>query len=214
MAGRTGGAMTTEITLPFQHLRQNSHESQSGLPDESSDAAIITRVLSGERAAFETLVRRHQTFLFRRARWMGLDPDTAADMVQDTFIKAYTNLNSCRDRNHFGFWIGQILRNRILDFLKSADRRGVPLSVSLAANSGDPEAEVSRRSLHEQLQAALAELPDEQREAFLMKHAEGCSYEEMAELADASVSAMKMRVLRAREALRARLHGLIPASEM
>src|SRR5947209_10372670 len=47
---------------------------------EISDAALVARVRTGDRAAFEILVRRHQAFLFRRARWMGLDADTAADM--------------------------------------------------------------------------------------------------------------------------------------
>ena len=169
---------------------------------EISDAALVARVRTGDRAAFEILVRRHQAFLFRRARWMGLDADTAADMVQDALVKAYENLASCREPNRFGFWVGQIVRNRCLDFLKSAARRSLPLPVYLAANHGNPELEERRSRLRSQLNRALAMLPEEQREAFLMKHGEGLSYDEMAELACASVSAMKMRVHRAAEALR------------
>jgi len=83
---------------------------------EISDAAFVARVLNGERDAFEILVRRHQAFLFRRARWMGLDADTAADLVQDALIKAYQNLSTCREPDRFGFWVGKILRNLCLDF--------------------------------------------------------------------------------------------------
>ncbi len=101
---------------------------------EISDAALVARVRTGDRAAFEILVRRHQAFLFRRARWMGLDADTAADMVQDALVKAYENLASCREPNRFGFWVGQIVRNRCLDFLKSAARRSLPLPVYLAVD--------------------------------------------------------------------------------
>ena len=96
---------------------------------EISDAVLVARVLDGNQSAYEILVRRHQAALFRRARWMGVDADTAADMVQDSLIKAYENLRTCREPNRFGFWVGQIVRNRCLDFLKSAPRRSVPLPV-------------------------------------------------------------------------------------
>ena len=171
--------------------------SGSALPD----GELTARVLGGDSGAFEVLVRKYQGSLLRRARWMGLDPDTASDLVQDAFVKAYTNLANCRDGNCFGAWIGRILRNAVLDYLKSMDRRGVPVPHSLPANWGDPGVEEARGRLREVLKGALAALPLEQREAFLLKHGEGCSYEEMAEMADTSVSAMKMRVHRAREAL-------------
>jgi len=188
-------------TTTMQPLADESLATQSG-PTEILDGMLVARVLEGDQGAFEFLIRKHQASLFRRARWMGLDADTAADMVQDTLVKAYTSLSSCRDPNRFGYWVGQILRNRILDFLKSADRRNVPLSFSLPATCGDPEVEEERSTLRTVLHEALAALPPEQREAFLMKHGEGFSYEEMAELAETSVSAMKMRVHRARETLR------------
>jgi RNA polymerase sigma-70 factor (ECF subfamily) len=172
---------------------------------DTADATLVARVLNGDRAAFEPLVRRHQSALFRRARWMGLEPDTAADMVQDTLIKAYESLNTCRDPNRFHVWAGQILRNKCLDFLKSAARRGVPLPLSLPADWGNPELEQERSTLRGRLRDALAALPEDHREAFLMKHGEDLSYEEMADLTGASVSAMKMRVHRARELLRAQM---------
>jgi RNA polymerase sigma-70 factor (ECF subfamily) len=178
-----------------------------------SDAMLVECVLKGDQAAFELLVQRHQAALFRRARWMGLDAETAADMVQDTLVKAYQNLRQCRDRDRFGFWAGRILRNRVLDFLKSAERRGVRLSLCLS-DVPDPELEHARTNLRSALHEALALLPDEQREAFLLKHVEGCSYEEMADLAETSLSAMKMRVHRARETLRAHLSLTAPDDEM
>lgn len=187
---------------------------QLSAQDNFADSTLVARSLKGDHGAFELLVRRHQAALFRRARWMGLDADTAADMVQDALVKAYQNLRSCRDSSRFGYWVGRILRNRVLDFLKSAERRGVPLPFSLPADSGDPELEQTRTTLRSQLQVALALLPDEQREAFLMKHAEGCSYEEMAELTETSVSAMKMRVHRARETLKAHLSAAAVSDEM
>ena len=184
-------------------------ETRSACGDsEIPDAMVVARVLNGDQGAFEILVRRHQAALFRRARWMGMDAETAADMVQDSLIKAYKNLWSCREPDRFGFWVGQILRNRCLDFLKSPARRSVPLPLFLETNHGNPELEEQRSTLRNRLKTALAMLPEEQREAFLMKHAEGLSYDEMAQLADASVSAMKMRVHRAIETLRDHLHSV------
>ena len=167
-----------------------------------SDATLVHRTLDGDQGAFEALVRRHQSALYRRARWMGLDHDTASDMVQDSLIKAYESLGTCRDPDRFKLWVGRILRNKCLDFLKSAARRGVVLESSPPAASGNAEFEHDTQTLRKRLNEALAGLPEEQREAFLMKHGENLSYEEMAELTGTSVSAMKMRVHRARQSLR------------
>jgi RNA polymerase sigma-70 factor (ECF subfamily) len=182
----------------------------STIVSQGEDAELVARVLSSDTRAFEDLVLKHQTALFRRARWMGLEPDAAADLVQDTFIKAYESLGTCRDPSRFYVWVAQILRNKCLDFFKSASRRVVPLSLSIPADWGNPELEQSRNALRTRLIDVLAALPEEQREAFLMKHGDDMSYEEMAELTGASVSAMKMRVHRARDLLRA----LISPAEM
>jgi RNA polymerase sigma-70 factor, ECF subfamily len=184
-------------------------------PDISTDAGetdpdtlLVKRTLAGDVNAFELLVRRYQTSLFRTARWMGLSPDVAEDMVQDTFLKAYTQLRNCRNPDRFGFWVRRILRNTCLDYLKSAARRIVPLSLSLPS-ADVPDEEQERNVLHSRLSKALFTLPEEQREAFLMKHVEELSYEEMAELTGSSLSALKMRVHRAREVLRARMNSFL-----
>lgn len=166
------------------------------------DATLVHRTLDGDQGAFEALVRRHQSALYRRARWMGLDHDTASDMVQDSLIKAYQSLATCRDRDRFKLWVGRILRNKCLDFLKSAARRGVVLESHPPNSYGNAEFEHETQTLRKRLNEALAVLPEEQREAFLMKHGENLSYDEMAELTGSSVSAMKMRVHRARQSLR------------
>ena len=201
--------MNTEA-LHIQEAGSELRNLTANAGSDMTDATLVARVLNGDSAAFEPLVRRHQAALFRRARWMGLDADTAADMVQDSLLKAYESLGSCRDPNRFHVWAGQILRNKCLDFLKSAARRGVPLSLSLPSDWGNPELEQERSALRGRLREALAALPEEHREAFLMKHGEDLSYEEMTELTGASVSAMKMRVHRARELLRAQLGSYCP----
>ena len=175
--------------------------------DAADDAAVIERVLAGDVDEYEKLVRRYQTALYRYAVGMILDHDAAADMVQDTFIRAYTNLRRCRDRERFGAWVFQTLRNRCLDYLKDIRRKNVRLDEEspLIDGAQSPSAMVERKQLQSRLRDALATLPEAQREAFVMHYVDEIPYEKMSELLDAKVSALKMRVMRAREALGAAL---------
>lgn len=165
------------------------------------DAALVARVRDGHTAAYGELVRRHQGPLFRHARGMGLDPDTAEDMVQESLVRAFSGLAECRDPAAFRGWAFRILRNCCLDHLKNIRRRNV--SVHDASTDGaDGFGSESTTELRHELDDALDRLPPLLRDAFLLKHEAGYSYDEMAEIADTSTSAVKMRVHRAREALR------------
>jgi RNA polymerase sigma-70 factor (ECF subfamily) len=173
----------------------------------ADDALVIERVLAGEIQLFSELVSRHQAALYRHAVGMVLDHDVAADMVQDAFIRAYTSLRQCRDRERFRAWLFQTLRNRCLDYLKEARRKNIRLDDAgpfLDPTEG-PADIVERKRLRAQLMDALAQLPEAQREAFVMHYVEDVPSETMAELLDAKVSALKMRVMRARETLSAAL---------
>ena len=175
--------------------------------DAPPDADVIARVLEGDTQQFATLVARYQQWLYRHAVSMVLDHDTAAEMVQDAFIRAYSNLRGCRDRRRFRAWLFQTLRHRCLDHLKEPRRRNVPLDYAerLVDNGDDPAVLAERGQLRAQILRALAQLPVEQREAFVMHYVDDVPYDAMAELLDVSVSALKMRALRARERLSALL---------
>src|SRR5678815_1966656 len=105
------------------------------IPDHADalldDAAVIARVLRGDKQAFAVLVARYQTGLYRHAVSMVLDHDVASDMVQETLVRAYTRLSTCRDHDRFRAWIFQMLRNRCLDHLKDVRRRNVSLDRAL-----------------------------------------------------------------------------------
>jgi RNA polymerase sigma-70 factor (ECF subfamily) len=177
-------------------------------PDASDDAAVIARVLKGDKQAFEHVVSRYQQLLYRHAVAMVLDHDAAADMVQDAFVRAYVNLRECRDHSRFRAWLFRTLRNRCLDYLKEAGRRNVRLDDVVEPRIDEanvPAALVERNELRAGITRALAQLPPTLREAFVMHYVDDIPYETMAELLDASVSALKMRTLRAREALKSAL---------
>ena len=175
--------------------------------ESDDDSVIIALVLDGDTEQFAELVRRYQVGLFRYAVSMVGDHDVAADMVQDALVRAYTNLASCRDRERFRLWLFRTLRNRCFDHLKDPRRRQVPLEDMPPVPDGaeSPGDRVERASMRLELRRALDRLPAVQREAFLMHYVEGVPYDEMAGLLEASVSALKMRVLRARESLAAQL---------
>jgi RNA polymerase sigma-70 factor, ECF subfamily len=171
--------------------------------EPGSDGDEVRRVLRGETARYEVLVRRYQETLFRHASGMVGDPDAAADLVQDSFVKAYSRLGTC-DPDRFAAWVHRIVRNRCKDWLKSRRRRDLPLLPEAphpAPAADEPGFALDAAEVGRAVSDALARLPLAQREAFLLKHVEGLSYEEMAELLGAGISAMKMRVKRAREAL-------------
>jgi len=169
---------------------------------EPADAQLVARVLNGDDAAYAPLVRRHQDLIYRHARGMGLDHDTSLDLVQDAFVRAFDRLEDCRDGANYRSWLFRICRNLCLDELRNVRRLCVPMStVENADDMEDTRAAEDEMALT--LRAALERLPHALREAFLLKHDAGYTYEEVAEITEASPSAVKMRVHRAREALRA-----------
>lgn len=176
-------------------------------PDQHSDRDVVDRVIAGDRDAYRLLVRRYQDMLFRHAVRMTSDRDVAADLVQASFVKAYTNIARCRDPDRFGAWVYRILANACKDHLKSKRRKDVSIEdqTQLTDSADTPAMDLERTQLRKLLDKEVRKLPDSLREAFVMKHVEGRSYEEMAEILGTSVPALKMRVHRARETLKEHL---------
>ncbi len=164
------------------------------------DAALIRRVLRGDREAYAPLVERHRGLLYRYARGMGLDPDTAQDMAQDCFVKAYTALGECREPDRFEAWLLRILRNLCLDHLKNVRQRVLRLDETPAADAAARA--TAGPELRHEIDSALDALSPLLREAFLLKHEAGYTYDEIASITHSSPSAVKMRVQRARDELR------------
>ena len=169
-----------------------------------SDQAIISRVIAGDRNAFGTLINRYSDPLYRHALGMTGSPDVAEDILQTSFIKAYHHLGEVRGR--FDAWLFRIVANGCKDWLKNIRRSHLSYDEDdQPSNYTTPDEDLDRTELRSDLDRALAELAPSLREAFVMKHVEGRSYEEMADLLGTTVGALKMRVHRAREALQALL---------
>jgi RNA polymerase sigma-70 factor (ECF subfamily) len=173
-------------------------------PVERTDEQVVRDVLAGDRDAYRLLVRRYGDALYGHALRMVGSSDEAADLVQRAFVQGFKRLGSCREPQRVGAWLFRILANLCKDHARSASRREVPLAglEGIVRGASDPEADASAAETRRRVWNALESLTPEQREAFVLKHVEGRSYEEIAAVMDLSVASLKMRVHRAREALR------------
>lgn len=169
-----------------------------------ADHEVIARVLRGDRNSFACLISRYSDPLYRHALGMTGSPDVAEDILQASFIKAYQHLAEVHGR--FDAWIFRIVANGCKDWLKNIRRTHLSYEEDDQPSAfATPDEELDRTELRSDLDRALGALAPSLREAFVMKHVEGRSYEEMADLLGTTVGALKMRVHRAREALQALL---------
>ena len=176
------------------------------------DLALITRAKLGDIQAFEAIVQRYFARCTRFALGMLRDQADADDVVQETFVRLYRALPRYEDRQRFDSWLFRILgnccrtanmlhqRREALDVTDEAVMESLPSpdrpDAFLEAEWGD---EVRR---------ALADVPEYNREIFLLHYVEGFSYEEIERITGVRQSALKMRVKRASDFLRARLAGV------
>jgi len=167
-----------------------------------SDAEVVARVLGGDREAFGLIVRRYESGLLRFATRVLGGRDAAADAVAESLVRAYRHLASCRDPTRLRTWLYRIVANRCKSHLARRATGDVSLDdVPPIADPADNEAALERVQQLAVVEQALAMLSPEKREAFVLKHVEGMSYQEMAAVTGERIPTLKMRVHRAREAL-------------
>ena len=173
---------------------------------DSTDGALVRRILAGEVEAYRYLVARYRDRLGRYAVHMLGDTADAEEALQDSFMRAYRSLARCDDPDRFGAWLFQILVNRC----RTSGGRRMRREKTIVSNEAAVlEASVThpaeRMAWREEIDRALTRLDKDQREAFLLKYVEDMSYEDMAKVTGAGVSALKMRVKRACDRLRGML---------
>ena len=168
----------------------------------TSDAALVRRVGAGDADAYAELVARYRDRLGRYALHMLGNREDAEEVLQDAFLRAYRSLASCDDPERFGAWLYGILVNRCRTAGARAARRArVFVSDPEALERAQGPGLENQVEWDEVVRWALARLSPETREAFLLKHVEDLEYDEIARLTGVGVSALKMRVKRAREHL-------------
>lgn len=167
------------------------------------DASLVVRAREGDAGSFAMLVDRHYEACARYAyRMLGQQQD-AEDALQETFMRVHRALGRYQERETFRAWLYRILINECRSLARGRGRRErrIVLDGDAAARAETPSEERTSE-IRDLLQHVLASVDPLQREALLLKYGEGLEYEEIAALTGASVPALKMRVKRARDAMR------------
>ncbi len=173
-----------------------------------SDADLVGRSRSGDNKAFEALVRRYQKLVYNVIYQMTRNHESASDLTQDTFLKAYRALPGFDTSKSFKPWLLKIATNSSLNLIR--DQKGQQSLDQLLednpqiepASTEDLEQEVEWRISHHMLFEALGKLPLLQRRVFVLRYQQDLPYEEIAEVCETSVSSVKSLLFRARENLR------------
>jgi RNA polymerase sigma-70 factor (ECF subfamily) len=168
-----------------------------------TDGELVRSTLDGDGRAFTELVDRHAPACLRYATRMLGDRLDAEDAAQEAFLRAHGALATYDARLPFRTWLFSILINRCRTSMAQRARRERRVFVDegvLALSPADDDRQALE--LRGEVEWAVAGLPAEQREAFLLRHVEDLSYEEMSKVTGAGMSALKMRVKRASERLK------------
>ena len=192
---------------------------QHQLSDPPSEELVLVRAAKGgDDGAFNQLVERYDRNVFRIAQHITQNREDAEDVVQDAFLKAFTNLHQFQEQSKFYTWLVRIAVNEALMKLR---RRRPERTVSLDEDiqtgedsvprevadwSPNPEQNYNQAELREILTKTIQGLPPGFRTVFILRDVEGLSTEETADALELSIPAVKSRLLRARLQLRERLN--------
>lgn len=191
-------------------------DSAAGQPsnDDAEDVRLMGLVGKGDTAALEELIERHQTLVAGTiARMLGSSSDVE-DVAQQVFLRVWKSASRYVPRAKFTTWLLKITRNLVFNELRRAKRHAhIPLqdesereALSAKDEAGSmPDASLLERELQRQIEEAIQALPDNQRMALILRRYQEMSYEQIAEVLDLSVPAVKSILFRARTELRARL---------
>lgn len=181
----------------------------------TSDEELVARATAGDQDAFSQLVTRWERPIYALAyRTLGREED-ARDVAQDAFMRAYRGLKGFKGEAKFSSWLYRITLNLCRDWIRKERRAplvqvpegtdAVDLADQQAAPSESVEDLVARREMSAAVQLAMADLPEEQRTAIMLKEYHGLTFQEIAEMLDCPLSTVKTRLYQGLSVLRRRL---------
>jgi RNA polymerase sigma-70 factor (ECF subfamily) len=180
--------------------------------EASNESQLIKRAQKGEPGVFDQLVQRYRGRIYFAVRRIIPDPETAEDVVQESFLKAYRSIGKFRGDSAFYSWLYRIALNTAKNDRNHAGRR--PASVEFEESymeqmdttgvmmeQTNPEALCRSSELGDRIAHRVARLLPEYREALLLREIEGLTYEEIAERVDCPIGTVRSRIYRARMAI-------------
>ena len=187
--------------------------------DGSEDFDLMKRIARGDESAFRELLIRHQDAVLGTVAKMLGNPSDAEDIAQQVFLRIWQHAKSYRPDAKFTTYLFTITRNLVFNETRRRSRKKeIPLDTNDTSGShhepGDaphrqPDASLLEAELRLAVDRAIASLPETQRLAVILRRYEDLSYEEIAEVLELSVSAVKSQLFRARNSLREALSGYL-----
>ena len=191
------------------------------MSERDVDAELVSRVQAGDKQAFDLLVIKYQRKIMRLLSRMIRDPAEIEDVAQEAFIKAYRALPQFRGDSAFYTWLYRIAINTARNWL-AANKRAPSTPSAFENEEGEtfnesdvltdgsnPESEMASRQIAETVNKAINDLPEELRNAIVMREIDGMSYEDIAESMNCPIGTVRSRIFRAREAIALRLRPLL-----
>ena len=187
----------------------------------NTEEEIIQKILNGEMALFEVLIRRYNSILYKIARSYDFDHEAAKDLLQDTHIAAYQNLKNFEGRSSYKTWIAKIMVNKCLYKLsygsgkyetsQIVDENSQPM---FSSKKQSTEAKVLNRELSNILEKSLEKIPVHYRTVFILREAEGLSIAETAEMLNITPVNVKVRLNRAKTLLQKELEKYYTTTQL
>ena len=216
--------MSESITVYWSTVEANVPQAPVQL-DRLSNYDLILRCQDGlrpERNAFAALLRRYQSHVDRVLYHLAPDWQDRADLAQEVWIRVYRNIKRLNEPVKFRGWLSRIATNLFYDELRKRKRVASPLSLDaprmledgemdweIAGDSPSPEEELTTQEFYEQLQEAIADLPEVFRTTIVLREIEGMPYEEIAEITGVSLGTVKSRIARARQRLQSQMQNYL-----
>ena len=190
---------------------------------EAEATGAVERASSGDNEAFRLLVEQHGRAVFRLAYRMTGNEEDAEDVVQETFLKAYRQINTFDARASFSTWLYRIASNCSLDLIRKRKTRerkrergpdpDRDVLVSIPASTPGPDRELYSSQISQCVHAALEELSGQERTAFILRHFEGLSIEQIGLALGTGTNATKHSIFRAVQKLRGSLEPLVSSAK-
>lgn len=191
---------------------------------ELSEAKIIEKILKGEVALFELLIRRNNPFLYKTGRAYGYNHEDTEDLMQETFINAYLNLSKFESRSSFKTWLIKIMLNNCFQkrqkfsFKNEKAGSNVINEKSTPMYSGNKQADTGKNIINKELnyviENSLEKVPEDYRMVFSMREINGLNVAETAELLNITPTNVKVRLNRAKAMLRNEIQKIYSPDEI
>lgn len=173
-----------------------------------TDAEIVRRVLDGETALFELIMRRYNQRVYRAVRAIVRDESETEDVMQQAYVNAYTHLRQFEQRSAFSTWLTRIAINEALARIRPRSLHVVPDvdMPEMESPSPNPEEAAMTSEIKEVMESEISALPDSYRSVFMLREVEGLSTIETAECLSLTEDVVKTRLHRARAMLRENIY--------